>query len=363
MKTLVLVEDYPNLNGSRNLMYVHTRNLYYIQEGIDVNVLNFSASGCYEIDGINVITYNEYKKNQYQYDLLILHAANIRHHFIFLMKHGKSFPYYLFFFHGHEVLRINKVYPQPFPYMKKKRIKSLIQEVYDSIKLTIWRYYLPMAKNKSTFVFVSNWMKEEFEKWTRLSLDTLNAKYEIIYNCVGKIFEIEAYDDQIPKEYDFITIRGNLDVSKYSIDIINELAKKTPESKFLVVGKGDFFNHYDKSPNIDWRNTTLNHKEIIQALNSAKFALMPTRTDAQGLMMCEMAAFGIPVITSNISVCREIFDGFSNAIFIDNNNISSLADISNKIQSRCIKDRRYCFNNTLERELLIIMSASCKSNV
>ena len=31
---------------------------------------------------------------------------------------------------------------------------------------------------------------------------------------------------------------------------------------------------------------------------------MPTRTDAQGLMMCEMAAFGIPLITSNIPVCH-----------------------------------------------------------
>ena len=34
---------------------------------------------------------------------------------------------------------------------------------------------------------------------------------------------------------------------------------------------------------------------------------MPTRADAQGVMACEMATFGIPLITSNIDVCKEVF--------------------------------------------------------
>ena len=74
----------------------------------------------------------------------------------------------------------------------------------------------------------------------------------------------------------------------------------------------EYFDIYEKAKNIEWLDKTCNHNEIIKLLNEAKCALMPTRTDAQGLMACEMATFGIPLITSDIPVCHEIFDEFKN---------------------------------------------------
>ena len=35
--------------------------------------------------------------------------------------------------------------------------------------------------------------------------------------------------DDIPKKYDYITIRGNLDGSKYGVDIVNNIAKANPK--------------------------------------------------------------------------------------------------------------------------------------
>lgn len=356
MKVLVLVEDYPNNTGGRNLMYVHTRNLYYHNKGIEVDVVNFSSSKSYIIDGINVLTLNEYKlKHQNNYDLLIIHAANLRHHYLFLKKYGKLFNRFLFFYHGHEVLKINKVYPEPYYFVKGNVIKKIAQNIYDSIKFMIWRLYIPKIKYKSTFIFVSEWMLSEFEKWIKISRDDLKDRYFITYNCVAECFEKESYNDKTTKEYDFITIRGNLDNSKYSVDIVNDLAKENPSLKFLLIGKGDFFNYFAKSENIKWLNTTLNHEEIMKALNTARFALMPTRTDAQGLMMCEMAAFGIPVITSDIPVCHEVFDGFSNVYFINNNTTTDLSFIMSD-DSKCIKDDRYYYENTVGREYNLIYS-------
>ena len=46
---------------------------------------------------------------------------------------------------------------------------------------------------------------------------------------------------------------------------------------------------------------------------------MPTRTDAQGLMMCEMATYGMPVITTDIPVCHEVLDSFENVSMFDIN--------------------------------------------
>ena len=317
-KILVAVADYPNNAGGVSLMFVHTRNVYYKKSDIDVTVLNFSTKEDYIYDGIKVISLNSYINGNDDYDILLLHAANIRNHYKFLKKYGKRFKKFIFFYHGHEVLRINKVYSKPYSYVSSNKVKMIAQDIYDSFKLYIWRHYLPKVKEKSFFIFVSKWMKDEFLKWVKINERILDNRSSITYNNVDAFFEKESFDDKCGKEYDFVTIRGNLDGSKYSIDIVNRLAKNTPNKKFLIVGKGEFFNHYNKASNVIWLNKTMNHKEIVDTLQKSKFALMPTRTDAQGLMMCEMAAFGIPVITSDIPVCHEVFDGFKNAYFINN---------------------------------------------
>lgn len=350
---LVLVEDYPNNAGGVTLMYVHTRNLYYKNCGIDVTVLNFKADNDYVIDGIEVICGDSYLKNKKKYSILLLHAANIKHHYRFIKKHGHEFEKFIFFYHGHEVLRCNKVYSKPYPYVRKSSVKALEQDLYDTFKLFIWRKYLPKVKDKSYFIFVSKWMKDEFLKWTKIDESMLLGRSSITYNSIGIDFEKNQYDENQEKEFDFCTIRGNLDGSKYSIDIVNRLALNTPNKKFVVVGKGDFFNHYEKAPNITWLNQTMNHNEIIELLQKSRFALMPTRTDAQGLMMCEMAAFGIPLITSNIPVCHEVFEDFSNAYFIDNETNESL-DRFTPNMSVCRKHTRFYKDITVKNEVEII---------
>lgn len=97
----------------------------------------------------------------------------------------------------------------------------------------------------------------------------------------------------------------------------------------------------------------MNHNEIIELLQKSRFALMPTRTDAQGLMMCEMAAFGIPLITSNIPVCHEVFEDFSNAYFIDNETNESL-DRFTPNMSVCRKHTRFYKDITVKNEVEII---------
>ena len=60
---------------------------------------------------------------------------------------------------------------------------------------------------------------------------------------------------------------------------------------------------------------------------------MPTRTDAQGLMMCEMASIGIPLITSDIPVCHESLGNFNNVAMINNENYNlNLEEILNSLE-------------------------------
>lgn len=354
MKILIAVADYPDNHGKVTLMYVHTRNVYYKKAGIDVTVLNFAAKEDYAYDGVDIITLNSFKKCKKSFDILLCHAANIRNHYLFLKKYGNCFKNFIFFYHGHEVLKCNKVYSRPYSYVRKNILNDIKQDLYDDFKLFVWRRYLPKIAYKSYFVFVSNWMKDEFFKWTKIKEKSLEGRTSITYNSIGELFEKNAFDQNCKKEFDFVTIRNNMDGSKYSIDIVNRIAFNTPNKKFLVVGKGEFFKHYDKAPNIKWLDTTMNHQDIIAALQKCRYALMPTRTDAQGLMMCEMAAFGIPVITSDIPVCHEIFGKFENVYYIKNDDLNINLNKFDKKKSVCIKHMVYYKEKTVSNEVNII---------
>ena len=321
-KILVLVVDYPNNMGGVALMYVHVRNKYYMQHGIDVTVLNFSSHEDYIIDGIPVITLKTYENSPDQYEILVLHAANIRNHYRFLRKFEKKFAHLIFFFHGHEVMKINKAYPKPYNYTKKDSVLNrIIQNCYDSLKLSLWHKYFPKVAYKTDFIFVSKWFYHEFERYVRLTGKDLENHVHIIYNSVGEIFENNSYHYGGEKEYDFISIRSYMDKSKYCMDIINTLAKNNPQFKFLVIGKGEFYRKNKKPKNVVWLEETLNHESMIYYVDKSACALLPTRLDAQGVMMCEMATYGIPVITSSLPVCQEVLGDFLNVAYIDNDDI------------------------------------------
>lgn len=356
MNVLVLSTDYPTPERPVALMYVHVRNKYYSQHGINVTVLNFNANKNYFWEGIPVITLKTYKRDfvKKKYDLLICHAPNIRNHYRFLKKYEKKFPFIVFFFHGHEVLYLNKVYPKPFPFQKKSYLKIKFRGIYDNIKLRIWNKYLIKISLKSHFVFVSKWLYNEFLKWTKIDSNALKGKYSIIYNSVGDAFEKNSYDLNSEKTYDFITIRNNLDGPKYGVDIVNNLAKNNPHMKFLLIGKGELFNHIQKAPNLTWISTNLSHNEMLYYLDQSKCGLFPTRQDTQGVMACEVAVYGLPIITSDIKVCHEVFEGFKNVAFIKNEDISiNLKPILDKLFSGVPyeKNTKFFAKNCVNKEL------------
>ncbi len=358
-KILVLVTSYPGDGTGEAHRFVHVRNLHYVKRGFNLVVLDFSATQSFEYEGIRVIPPKAYSGTDEGYDLLITHQANIRHHYRFLKRHGRDFPAFVFFFHGHEVLRFKTTYPKPYSYIAKTPLKTATRDFYDTFKLFVWRNYIPKVLRKSTLVFVSEWMLDEFLKSTRITLDCISDKCRIAYNCVGELFQDGEYDWARPKAYDCVTIRNDLDGSKYCIDIVNRLAWANPSLRFLVVGRGSFFDHYEKAPNLNWMDCTLSHSEIIKVLQDSRCALMPTRCDSQGLMACEMATFCMPVITSDISACHEALDAFPNVWFFDNDTTPDLQDILSSLETGMPYEKVDMFfsANTITREVEIFEDA------
>lgn len=354
MKVLVLSAFYPTNDGKKNLYYVHSRNIYYKMEDIDVTELNFSANEGYIYDGIKVISLKEFEKQNEEYDVLICHASNLRNHYRFLMKYGDKFNKKIFVFHGQEILHRKKYYPKPYEYVKNNKLRGLIQNPYDDFKIAVWRKYWLKNIDNIRLVFVSNWIYKQFLEETKCTEEQLKGNVSIISNSIGKYFENNSYN---PKdiEYDFITVRANLDDSKYGVDIVVDLATKHPEYKFCILGNGKFFDYREKPDNVIWLKGEHDHEEIAEYLDKSRYALLPTREDTQGLMGCEMVSYGIPLITSDIEICREVFDTCKNTVLISNEK-PNLIEAINILEEKKDNEKwtKYYAKNTIYKEIEFI---------
>lgn len=351
MKILVAAAAYPMLDGSKAQYFIHSRNLYYLKAGYDVTVLNFAISTDYEIDGVKVVSLASYENGQEDYDILICHAANVRNHLKFLKQYGNRFAKKMFVFHGHEILHINKYYPAPYTYQKQNAFKKIMQNKYDDFKLKSFRKYYLEHIDEIRLVFVSKWLYELFLHELKINEADLKGHACVISNGVGDFFENNTYEPT-DKEYDFITIRSNLDGSTYCMDLVTKLAESYPEYHFLVIGKGEFFNHVEKPANLEFISKVVSHDEMREYINASTFALMLTRHDSQGLMACELATYGIPLITSDIHVTREVFETCPSLAFISNEALDlNVAVDKLRANTSSVKWEKYFAKNTIYKEI------------
>ena len=84
---------------------------------------------------------------------------------------------------------------------------------------------------------------------------------------------------------------------------------------------------------------------------------MLTKNDTQGVMSCEIASTGMPLITSDIKVCREVFSCFENVKLVENNaNRINLVKIIEELESGLPyeKVQNYYSENTVNKEYDLI---------
>lgn len=318
-KLLVLCEGYPSKEKIYNQAFIHSRNKEYLKYGVEVDVLSFSANKRYVYEKINVIPEPECMDLS-QYAAVISHAPNIRNHYRFVRKNKNRIDNLILFFHGHEILKVHDYYPDDYSWFNKtSKIKKMIRNFYDEIKIFLLKRLL--KKDYVRSVFVSQWMLDEALKCMRLNLLPTDSSI-IINNPINSAFSNAHYEFTLKdKLADVITIRP-LDGKKYAVDKVVELAIANPRLSFHIYGKGVFFQNVKKPDNVEVFDAFIEQKNIPALLNKYRAAVMPTRLDAQGVMMCEMASYGMPIIVSNLPVCHEMLDGFDNVTFIDNSDFN-----------------------------------------
>ena len=360
-KILVTCVDYPN-GHNRALQYVHVRNKGYAEAGMHVEVLNFSAKQDYEHEGICVYSYATIKKNieKFRDYILVCHAPNIRNHYRFIKKYQNVFIDIVFFFHGHEIVEQLKVYPKPYEFKKLSAVKKLMISTYDKLKIKVWKWYFHKKNTTSKLVFVSNSLLREFRNNMKFQQNDLLNRAIVINNSVGCVFEQYEYDWSYPKRYDFITIRSDIDSSVYCVDLICRIAEKNKNKSFLLIGKGNYFEYNQCPCNLVHINTSLPQNKLIEYINSSKVALMPTRRDSQGVMVCELATFGIEVVTSDLGVCHEMFDDFDNVTMLSEIDIEKEIMGYSSLNERKNSNFRFYRCNTILKEIKLLERLSVR---
>ncbi|PKL75542.1 MAG: hypothetical protein CVV27_14835, partial [Candidatus Melainabacteria bacterium HGW-Melainabacteria-1] len=286
--------------------------------GLAIRVLCFGAQRSYEFEGIQVLSESDWRAKPQPADVLISHAPNLRNHLRFLLGPGQRFRRWIFFFHGHEVLLKQAFYPKPYAYTQRQNpVVDLADRGYDRLKLWLWRQLIRrwLVQMRLKLVFVSEWMRQAFNHCVGLDPALSEIHGLIIPNAVHPEFLAGSWQAQPPFAADFVTIRP-LDNPKYAIDQVSQLALAHPNLRFDVFGRGSYFRHYPPPANLNWIDQFLTPQEMVSVLGRYRAALMPTRLDAQGVMMCELASFDMPLLTSDLPICREMLAGFPRVAYL-----------------------------------------------
>lgn len=319
MNILVIQEVYPSVDNPYQQAWAHVRNKAYVAQGASVKVVCSSAKSHSSYEGVDVYPLTSFRNLLDWCSLIVVHQPNIKLHYR-LLRNNKD-KKIVFFLHGHEVMFINEDYSRPFLFSPDAALRNKIfRYFYDRVKVFLLkRLFLSQGIDRVGFVFVSNWMKDIFQRRVKFDVDLLRYKYSVMPNSIASVFLDKSYKLADDVYADFISIR-QWDWSKHGVDLVLEAAAGNRDKTFHIYGNGSFCEYIDVPPNVVMKKGFISPSEIPELLNHYRCALMPTRVDSQGVMACEMASFGIPLISSNISVAREFLSEFPNVNLIQNSN-------------------------------------------
>ncbi|NJL24159.1 MAG: glycosyltransferase family 4 protein [Calothrix sp. SM1_5_4] len=353
MKILVVVQAYPTEIYPYSMAFVHARNVMYQQLGHKVDVMSFSAELAYQWNGVNVCTESDMEKTSIEaYDAVIFHAPNLRNHLRFWWKYRSRIHNLIFIVHMTEWISRWMYAPKPYSFLgwKSRYLKPSMNRIYDFIKLKIWRWFLVGRKAESLrIIFVSDWIRAAASRSMGLDFSELSFPTYVIHNPIHPAFAARSYKPTEPMEADVVTIRP-FDDSKYGVDVACRMAESRPDLTFHIFGKGRFFMHYKAPSNLKVIDKIFPQHEIPDILMKYRMAALPTRLDSQGVLMCEIAAMGMPLLVSDLPICREMVGQFPNVGFIDNDRPTvEVPQIAVEQAKSC--SGKFLASNTVEREL------------
>jgi glycosyltransferase involved in cell wall biosynthesis len=351
-RILVICQNYPSPSYPFSQPYIHCRLKEYVKV-FDVEVVSFAADIDYVYEGIQVYSEAAWGKRAFEnhYDVLISHAPNLRNHVRFILQHLFQFPKIVFVFHGYEVIDIKKRVLGHPTYYSYPPLLNRLQKLYHRLKLPLMHIILRTLKavKQVRFIFVSETLRDEVRKDLNTSLFDDPALTHVVPNPVNPVF-LRPVDPGAGRG--FLCVRPFAD-PKYGVDIFIKLAELNPQQSFDLFGLGHFSDSFPRPSNLRVIEKLLEPEDLRRMLPQYQAAILPTRWDSQGVLACEVASSGFPLITSKIPVCEEMLGSFENVLLVDNERLPYL-ELDRVQLQRTVPAHRYDHHQTTHREISLV---------
>lgn len=327
---LVISPGYPSEENPYNNSFVHQRVKGYMERGLNVRVFSVlgnpykrsrKATGgrLYHFQDVAVMEGNHEDLSVYlraqKHDKVLIHFAWKSIMDVVLEEVGKV-PL-LIWVHGVEALSWKRrVFNLSF--RLEEILKFLGYIPLNILQLKFMKKLVQRQKEASTtFIFVSEWMKEIFQEDAKLEGNLAN--YRVIPNVIND--QLFPYEEK-PQEfrYEIFNVRP-YHSRKYANDLMVKTILKLKnhddfdKMTFHLFGAGRLF-HQTVAPikgliNVKIENRMLSQKEMAEIHRRCGVLLMPTRQDAQGVSMCEAMSSGlVPVVSKNTAIPEFVKEDF-----------------------------------------------------
>jgi len=202
------------------------------------------------------------------------------------------------------------------PWKIKQKLKNILSR---TTNITILRFLFPKA---SAVVYVSKWMKDAAERYLLFK----HPYSFIIPNPIDTDLFVYAKKDTQTKNRG-VSVRGL--EWKNGIDIAIKAYSNFKESSLTILGTGSLENYMHNlakkcRSNVSFLNAHIQHNEMPKLYAHFDYFVAPSRTEAQGVAMCEAMACGLPVIATNVGGIPEFVKNGINGILVPSENPKAL---------------------------------------
>ena len=302
---------YPKLDNSA-YAFVHVRAKIYRKKGHKVTVFIPSTHNSkYEFEGIpvnqgNNEVYETILKN-FDPDIVALHAPNYLTNKDQLKKLDRNKRPIVTWIHGTEVLPciLHHYYA---PWNLKARINSI---VHDPLKIVLLRC---LILKSNSVIYVSRWMKKYAERYL-LFKHHFSA---VIPNPVDtNLFSFKRRSKEVMREGLAVRSLG----WKYGLDTAVRAYSNFRKAHLTILGSGPleaYLRNLSKKcqANVSFVTKRVNHNEMPDVYHKFGYFVAPSRTEAQGVAMCEAMACGLPVIATMVGGIPEFIQNEVNGLLV-----------------------------------------------
>jgi len=311
MRILIIPSSYPDEVHKESYSFVHARAKIYLKNNhlVKVFIPSNQLSRRYSFENVEILqeSYNYLRRavDLFDPDIVAVHSpsASMARHLHGLLADKPIITW----IHGIETLftLFHHYYP---PWELKSKIRSLL---WDPLKIAVIRRFIDRS---TAVVYVSKWMKKMTEFYTQNRHPFAFTIPNPVDTDIFRPFE-KSTETQIKG----ISVRSL--GWKYGLDIAVRAYSRLEETNLTIIGSGSLSNYIRKlireyEANVCLKEKTLPHGKMPEIFAEYGYFVAPSRTEAQGVAMCEAMACGLPVIATKVGGIPEFVTNEVNGLLV-----------------------------------------------